>query len=513
MWIAIAAIGVVAIVATLGYQIEAHWPYRYRVVKPLMEDVLASQIRIGRYHRTYFPSPGFVAEDITMQRKSAPDQPPLGHVDKLVVQGRWRDLVLLQERVRLVDITGLHVVIPAPGSRANHEDFPPGSSSDFTGPETLIENLLIHNSVLDILRTNGGRFSFVFHELNLRNFVRGSSNRFEVNMENPKPRGHIEAMGNFGPLDSKNLGNTRASGKFTFNDVELQDVGDMHGKLNSSGSFSGTLASLEAVATSETPDFAVEVGKPTLVKGNIRCAVNGLTGEVVFHEVRVESGKSVISATGGIQGSPKITNLDIQVSGGRAEDVLRPFIHGEVPITGSVWLKAHAYVAPTGKDLSFLKRLKVQGVFDVPSERLTDREKQKSLSDFSERAQDHGKETQQDDDSQARDTDAISSLKGPASIQDGIASTQKLVFQIPGAEAKLAGTFNFHDEAVHLEGKLKMQSDISHITTGFKSALLKPLAPFMKKKNAGAVVPIAVTGKPGHYSIGLDFAHKDKGGS
>jgi hypothetical protein len=41
-----------------------------------------------------------------------------------------------------------------------------------------------------------------------------------------------------------------------------------------------------------------------------------------------------------------------------------------------------------------------------------------------------------------------------------------------------------------------MDTDISHAATGFKSFLLKPLAPFFKKKNAGAVISIAVTGMP-----------------
>ena len=50
-----------------------------------------------------------------------------------------------------------------------------------------------------------------------------------------------------------------------------------------------------------------------------------------------------------------------------------------------------------------------------------------------------------------------------------------------------------------------MDTDISHTTTGFKSFLLKPLAPFFKKKNAGAVVPIAVTGTPGHYQVSQDI--------
>ncbi len=52
-----------------------------------------------------------------------------------------------------------------------------------------------------------------------------------------------------------------------------------------------------------------------------------------------------------------------------------------------------------------------------------------------------------------------------------------------------------------------MQSEISHAATGFKSFLLKPLDPFMKKRKAGAVIPIAITGTAGHYKIDQDFAH------
>ena len=93
-----------------------HWPYRYRIVKPLLEEVLGSQIVITHYHRTYFPHPGFVAEGITLRRKSAADLPPLGSVEQLAVQGTWIDLFLLRKRVKLVDIQRLHVVVPAPAA-------------------------------------------------------------------------------------------------------------------------------------------------------------------------------------------------------------------------------------------------------------------------------------------------------------------------------------------------------------------------------------------------------------
>ena len=100
---------------------------------------------------------------------------------------------------------------------------------------------------------------------------------------------------------------------------------------------------------------------------------------------------------------------------------------------------------------------------------------------------------------------ALIGRKGRCRFEDGIASSQHVTFQIPGAQADLSGTFNFHNKVVHLVGNLRMDTDISHTTTGFKSFLLKPLAPFFKKKNAGALVPIAVTGEPGHYQVTQDI--------
>jgi hypothetical protein len=52
---------------------------------------------------------------------------------------------------------------------------------------------------------------------------------------------------------------------------------------------------------------------------------------------------------------------------------------------------------------------------------------------------------------------------------------------MPGASVDLNGTFNFRDRTVHLLGNLHMQSDISNVTTGFKSLLMKPLILFFQK--------------------------------
>jgi hypothetical protein len=511
MWLI--ACGLVFFVASSAafYFIREHWPYRYGEIKPMLEDDFAAQVTITTYHRTYFPYPGFVATGLTLRRKSALNLPPIGHVDQMIVQGRWSDLLMLRKRVQTIEVTGLHLVIPPVGSKANQENFPPGSSSDFTGPETAIGVFKFHNALLEIMKNDGSRLVFPIHELDFADVEKNKASTYALDMQNALPSGQVHAKGAFGPLHDKDVASTPLSGKFTYTSVNLGHMGDIGGTLSSSGKFWGTLGAIEAEAFSETADFAVDDGKATLVTAAVRCTVNGLNGDVVLHSIDATTGKTNIHASGTVQGAPKTTNLDIDVKSGRAQDLMRPFITGQVPVTGSVWLHARAVLAPSTGHNEFLHRLHVIGSFDVPAQRVTDTQTEKSLTDFSKRAQDKDlPDLTKSSDRDAPDdsTDALSSVQGPVEIRDGVASSKRLTFKVPGAHADLNGTFAFHGKVVHLVGNLSMESDISHAATGFKSFFLKPLAPFFKKKNKGAVVPIAVTGNPGHYQVTQDLSHK-----
>jgi hypothetical protein len=497
-------------VAVGVYFINVHWPYRYREIEPLLQKVLASQVKIDHYHRTYFPNPGFVATGLTLRRNSAPDLPPVGSARDLLVQGSWLDLLLLRKRVRLVDVTGLHVVIAAVGSRANHEDFPAGSSADFAGPTIFIEQLYIHDATLDIMRTDGNRYSYPIRELIIRNLQKGRAIAYSVDMQNAQPTGEIRATGSFGPLTPKNLGATPVSGDFTFSPVNLRDIGSISGTLSAAGHFSGVLAAIEAHVTSDTPDFAVRSGKPTDIAGSVHCTINGLNSDLTIHGIEAKIGATTVHAHGAIVGSTKDTNLDLAVTSGRVQDILRPFMHDEVPVTGVVWLHSHAHLEPSNKGLGFFQRLKMEGTFDVPAERYTNRAMEQKLSAFSQRAQ--GLKSPKSDSTSANpntspSADVLSSLNGRANIRDGILSTRRITFQIPGAGADLNGALDLRDLKVHLLGNLRMQSDISHISPGLLSVLMKPLSPFFKKRNAGAVIPIAVTGGPGGYKITQNLLH------
>ena len=478
------------------------WPYRFSHIKPMLEDTFGCEISIRDYRRVYFPNPGFEARGVSLTRKSAPGRPPIVTIGKITVQSHWTDFLLFRKMVHLFELDQVHVILPPPGSQASREAFPPNSSSDFDGPHTPVQRFEVRNMILEIQRSKGGSYVFPVSSLHVENMRAGSEWTYAVAMQNPIPHGNIVASGRFGPLN-RNVGETPVSGQFRFTQANLHDFGKLNGTVSSFGTFSGPLQALQTEATAATPDFAIGEGRRTATAGNVRCIVNGTNGDVRFQDLEVRTGSTTLRAQGAVEGSPHATNLDIQVTRGRAEDILRPFLKSDVPISGPVSLHAHAYIAPT-REGDFLHRLKVSGAFDIPAEHITNQKAAQSLTSFSNRSK--GEE----DEEAARNAEtanAISSLAGPAEIRDAVVTTHNLTFTVPGAQAKLDGTFNFHTTGVHLLGKLAMQSDLSHATTGFKSILLKPLAPFFRKKNAGALVSIAITGNSGHYQVQQNVMH------
>ncbi len=507
-WMAGAGFVLLASVMAGIWLVGRNWPFRYRSIHPLLEDVFGSQVSITQYRRTYFPHPGFMAMGLALRRNTAPDQPPIGTVRTLFVQARWIDLLQLRDQVQLVSISGAHFVLPAPGSRAAQEDFPPGSSSDFAGPQTPIAHLEVHDSQLDVLRADGSFFSFPVRLLQLRHLQLGRAMQFAVDMDNAVPRGRIHASGSFGPLNTSAAGDTPLSGTFTFDRVDLAEVGKLHGTLSSSGRFSGRLDAISAQAQAEIPGFAVSDGHGVPVAGSVECTVNGLNGDVFYRRLEVHTGATVVEANGSTAGTPrKSTRLAIAVRQGRVEELLRPFLSGPVPVAGPVSLHGRAYLAPAKPGHRFLERLRLEGAFDIPSEGLTDASMRQKLAEFSQRAQDKKVPDPAQGEQQAGASDPVSSLEGLASIENGIVPTRDLKFQVSGARAQLSGDFNLETTAVHLTGRLSTREELSGLTTGFKSFLLLPLDPFFRKGRRGAVISIAVTGTRGHYQVTQNLMH------
>ena len=130
-----------------------------------------------------------------------------------------------------MEVTGLHIVIPPIGSQANRANFPPGSSTDFTGPDTAIEMFEIHNSILEVMKNDGKRLILPVRELDLAHFEKNQAINYSLDMQNAIPSGRIPSRGTFGPLNAKQIAIDSGTSTFTFTGVNLHDVGNIAGIL------------------------------------------------------------------------------------------------------------------------------------------------------------------------------------------------------------------------------------------------------------------------------------------
>ena len=104
--------------------------------------------------------------------------------------------------------------------------------------------------------------------------------------------------------------------------------------------------------------------------------------------------------------------------------------------------------------------------------------------------------------------DVVSEMAGTYRLGDGLLSFSKLHFQMPGTHVDLSGKYSLDGNQFDFHGKARMDAKLSHMVTGWKSTLLKPIDPFFSKDGAGTEIPVKVTGTKSAPHFGLDFGHK-----
>jgi hypothetical protein len=73
------------------------------------------------------------------------------------------------------------------------------------------------------------------------------------------------------------------------------------------------------------------------------------------------------------------------------------------------------------------------------------------------------------------------------------------------------GTYQLETHKIDLHGMLKSEAELSKMSSGFKSVLLKPFNGLLKKKHAGAVVPVHLVGTYEDPQPGVDIIPKNSG--
>jgi hypothetical protein len=480
-----------------------YFPYSKRKVAESLRETLPSALTVKRFRAIYFPHPGCMAEGLTFRSNSSgPDSPPLITVQKLTILGSYADLVLRPHHIARMVLEGLRVRIP----RLGHGEYSGGSSKQ----EITIGEVIASGAVLEIARADGRTpLRFDLHTLTLKSVGAKEALSYRVDMQNPEPPGEIRSEGRFGPFNSQSPVQTLLSGTYSFDRANLAVFRGIAGALTSRGTFSGNVAHINVEGATEVPDFQVSRSDNAgPLATHFQLSVDGTNGNVALDRVNATYAETEVDAEGSVANTAnyrsKFTALDFAVSEGRIQDMLRLFVSEKTaPMSGVTSFRAHVTVPPEGKP--FLKEVTLDGDFGIASGHFDKPATQAKADDLSAAARGDKKAREaQQRTANIPQENVISDLRGRVALRDGVATFTNLSFKVPGADARLHGTYNLLSEAVNFHGTLKMDTKFSKSTGGIKSVFAKLIDPFVNKKQ-GSVVPVVMKGTYAHPHFGLDL--------
>jgi hypothetical protein len=475
------------------------WPFRYREVHPLLQQTFRSRVDVKSYHRTYFPHPGYVAEGLVFYRHGDTRIPPLATIDRMTVIGTWTALVFHPHTLHEIRLSGLHVQIPPPGTEARQMDFDQGLVSSST-QKIVIKTIVADGTTLDFLRKDDNvPVRFRFRILQVHNVTPNQPLMFSANVVIPKPPGVALADGWIGPIHSTDYAGTPLSGTYSLLKADLSKLNGVSGNAMANGQYSGTLSKIEVVGKASISDFRSGSAQPVQIDAGYHLAVNATSGDVEIHNAKVRSGGSVISAGGSVAGSPKRLSITIATNDSPVGDLLKMVQRQSPSVAGTATFKAAVEVGSGPGE--FLQRINLKGQISLAHIRFNRPETQHAMDAFSYRVRKNPPGLAKDD------PPPVTALAwSHTRFVNGIAYFPDVHVALPGAQALLQGNLNLIDTRIHLTGRLALEQDISHVTTGWKSLMLKPLIPFFRHHGAGAVASIAVTGTPQHPKVGQDLS-------
>lgn len=502
-WLRIGAGVLLLLIAGALAFLAAKWPFtRQKVLRELGQQ-FGGAVQATNFHITYFPTPGCWAENITVQRGGHASGPPLVSAQKATLEDDYPSLLIGRKHIDRLRIDGLRVYL-VPGEKTGTQQNGGGSTNKDASSLTIGE-LTTKGALLEIASKQTGKppLKFEVHTLKARNIGGSETISYDVKFTNPEPTGEIESAGHIGPLEHNQLEQTPVSGSYKFTHANLGVFAGIAGTLASTGKFGGVLSHMNVTGETEMPDFEVtSAGHRVHLTTRFRAVVNGMNGDTTLVATHVEVEHTAIETDGAITGKDgKTVNLEMTVQHGRIQDLLPLAMKSSPPpMDGSVSFRAKVKVPPENR--KFLQKLDVDADVGIDDARFLKPRIQQNVDTLSARAQ--GDKT--DDPSRV-----ISNMRGHIVIRNGVAHLTNVTFRVPGALAQMDGTYNLLNQQLDFDGTLRMEAELSQATRGVKSFFLKALDPFFKKKHAGAVIPIKLTGTYSHPSFGFAIAsrHRD----
>jgi hypothetical protein len=497
-WAAIAGLAALVVIGGVSLVLALRWPFTQAAVIATLQEKFSSTVEFKTFRGTYL-TPGCIAEGVTFRLNDDPNAAPFATVEKLTIEGGYFGFFTSPKRIGRIKVEGLRVLVPSASGRAtiSREEAAP------TGDRLIIGEIVADGAVVQFVseKNPATALQFEVHKLRLDSVTNGRPMSFHAIVLNPEPPGEVSADGQLGPLKANDFAHIALSGSYGFRHANLGAFPGIAGTLSSNGTFGGVLGQIDVEGATDVPDFQVTTsGHPVHLNVQFHAVVNGANGDVALPLVHAQFEKTSMVLQGQVAGRAggvgKTVSLAVTEATGRIEDWLHLFASSNRPgLTGSMNFAANVAIA--FEQERFLDGVALQGDFAIDTMRFTRSQTQENVNLLSQRAE--GEKADGDPAS------VISNLKGHIEITKGIARFSTLSFGVPGALAQMHGTYGLQNEQIDLHGALQLDARLSKGSTGIKSLLLTVVEPFLKKQDAGEIVPVRLTGSYTHPSYGMDY--------
>jgi AsmA-like C-terminal region len=443
------------------------------------------------------------AEGLSMRMRGAAGEPPLFTIHKVTFV---LDLGVLREPHKTVEgvmIDGMQINLPPKG----HGPKWTGGSDQGGGSNVVIQQVRIRNALLTILPEDKTKRPLKFNiaTLHLTSVGVNRPMKYEAVLSIPKPPGEVKSTGNFGPWETDEPGDTRLAGAYTFNHADLGIFNGIAGILDSKGTFTGSLAAVNAKGEADVPDFRLKMaGNPVPLSVQFEALVDGTNGDTVLRPVKAKLGSTYFTTTGAVikreNGAPRAINLKVTMPNGNLQDLLRLAMKGSPFMDGRIQLNTRIGIPPLTGPVK--QKLDLDGKFQLSDARFLRSNIQNEIDKLSRRGQ--GQPSNENID------DVATNMRGSFRLDNEVMTFRSLTFAVPGADVDIAGNYNLKADTLDFHGALKLVAKISDTMTGWKHWLLKPVDPFFSKNGAGTFLHIKIDGSARHPNFGLDHGHDDQ---
>ena len=428
---------------------------------------------------------------------------PLLEISHFKFHTALRNLFRQPMRVDTVFVDGLTMNIPAAGQRKEMRNFRRhGKVSIAVSQFVCSDGQLLINTT----HPDKPPLEFDISDLRLKDIGPGQPLRFDAELLNPKPVGDIHSVGLFGPLDERSPRDSAVAGTYSFTNADLGTLQGIAGTLSSTGRYGGTLGRIEVDGETDTPDFQLTVSGHRLpLHTDFHAIVDGTDGDTYLDPVKARILSSSLTAKGKVTrvkiGHGHNIELNVGLNRANIQDLLWLGVKTNPPAVSGTVDMVTAMILPAGPD-DVSDRLRLQGQFHLTDGSFSNQKLRTQVDALSLRGLGQPKLV-----AQASLLTVPTELRGQFVLSHRMLSFLSLHFHVPGTSADLSGKYSLDGSTFDFHGKLKTEASLSHMTTGWKSILLRPVDPFLRKHGNGTEIPFKLTGTRSEPHFGLDFGH------